>query len=115
MDAASGTLKLSGLVTGTGQMRIEAGDTLEIATGAVAATNTVDFNGLGATLKIDNNAAVAKPIVGLGGGSRIDLGAATSATAVISGTTLRARGLNNRDRKERLGVVARTQRTRSGI
>jgi len=81
-------LKLSGLVTGTGQMRIEAGDTLEIATGAVAATNTVDFNGLGATLKIDNNAAVAKPIIGLGGGSRIDLGAAPSATAVISGTTL---------------------------
>ena len=88
VDAASGILKLNGAVAGTGQMRIEAGDTLEIATGAVAATNTVDFNGLGATLKIDNNAAVAKPIIGLGGGSRIDLGAATSATAVISGTTL---------------------------
>ena len=88
VDAASGTLKLAGAVSGTGRFQIEAGHTLEVASGAVAGFNTIDFNGLGATLKIDTNSAISKPIIGLGAGSRIDLAAATGAAAVINGNTL---------------------------
>ncbi len=88
VDAASGTLKLAGAVSGTGRLQIEAGDTLELASGAVGGFNTIDFNGLGATLKIDTNSTVSKPIIGMGAGSRIDLAVATGAAAVINGNTL---------------------------
>ena len=88
VDAASGTLKLAVAVDGTGMLRIEARDTLELANASIAGGNTVALNGLGATLKIDTNSGLINPIVGLGGGSRIDLVIASSATAVINGDTL---------------------------
>jgi hypothetical protein len=88
VDAASGTLRLTAAVGGSGTLGIESGDTLELASGGNAASNTISFNGLGATLRIDTNTAIANPIEGLGGGSRIDLPDAASATAVINGDTL---------------------------
>jgi hypothetical protein len=90
VDAASGTLKLAATVAGAGRLQIEAGKTLELASGAVAGSNTIDFNGPGATLRLDvNTSAPSKPILGLGAGSIIYLPADTSSTvAVISGTTL---------------------------
>lgn len=88
VDAAFGTLKLTGIAGGSGRLQIEAGDTLELFDGSAAGNNTVAFNGPGATLKIDTNSAVDQPILGLGAGSRIDLAAASSAGAVINGNTL---------------------------
>ena len=88
VDVASGTLKLSGAVSGIGRLQAEAGKTLELASGGIAGSNTIDLNGLNATLKIDTNSSVTNAIIGLGAGSRIDLIAATSVAAVINGSTL---------------------------
>ena len=92
--AESGTLKLAAAVSGNGLFVINAADTLELASGAVAGGNTIGMGGFGArriTLRIDTNTSVGKPIIGLGAGSRIDLAAATFAAgvaAVINGNTL---------------------------
>jgi hypothetical protein len=88
VDVASGTLKLSGAVSGIGRLQVEASKTLELASGGIAGSNTIDLNGLNATLKIDTNSSVTNAIIGLGAGSRIDLIAATSVAAVINGSTL---------------------------
>ncbi len=89
VDAASGTLKLTGSVGGTGRLQIEAGGTLELATSSAVATNTVAFNGAGATLKLDGNFAPQQAIAGLGAGSRIDLTTTAAATAaIVNGNTL---------------------------
>ena len=88
LEVASGTLKLTGSVGGTGRFQIDAGKTLELANGGIAGGNTVDLNGADATLRIDTNSSITNSIIGLGAGSRIYLAAATSVTAVINGSTL---------------------------
>jgi hypothetical protein len=55
VDAASGTLKLTGIAGGSGTLEIEAHDTLELFDGSAAGNNIVVFNGPGATLRIDTS------------------------------------------------------------
>ena len=88
VDAASGTLRILSGLGGSGELLIGAGATLELAGGAIADTNTIDFAGAGATLKIDSASAVVRPMRGFGAGSAIDIGFAASVAATISGDTL---------------------------
>jgi hypothetical protein len=87
IDAAAGTLTLSGSVSGTGNVRIETGSVLEIAT-ALGTAQTLTFNGAGATLKLDKPASVTKAMAGFGVGNSIDLAGVTVTGAGVTGSTL---------------------------
>ncbi len=73
VDVATGTLKLGGSVDGTGTLQIENGATLELASGAFAGSNTVHFDGPGATLQIDGTAMPTATISGFAATDTIDL------------------------------------------
>ena len=82
IDAVTGTLALTGGVSGTGTMQIESGGTLELGQ-TLNSSQSVVFNGANATLILEKPASI-KLVTGFGVGDRIDL-AGFSATAV--GTT----------------------------
>ena len=85
-----GTLRLTGSVSGAGWMLIGGSATLELAGGAQAGSNSIQFLGAaqGTTLKLDSNTAIQSTVSGLAPGVRIDLAAASAATAVVNGSTL---------------------------
>ena len=85
ISAAGGLLDLNGPITGSGQLNIGAGATLELG-GATA--ETVSFGGNVGTLKIDNPASFTGAITGLAAGDVIDLGGLTATSAVVNGSTL---------------------------
>jgi hypothetical protein len=87
IDAASGTLTLTGAIGNFGVERIEAGSTLELGL-AIGSGQTIAFNGPGATLKLDKPATPAKTMLGLGAGDRIDLVGVTLTAASISGNSM---------------------------
>lgn len=79
IEATGGTLTLGGAVTGTGSLQIDPNAELEIqgATG-----QTVNFNGPGGVLWLDQSATFSGTIGGLGAGDEIVLGN-TAATAAV--------------------------------
>jgi autotransporter passenger strand-loop-strand repeat protein len=87
IDAGAGTLTLSGAVSGTGNLRIEAGSELELAAAPIT-TQTVTFGGAGATLKLDKPASITKAMAGFGAGDRIDLAGVTATAAGTAGDVL---------------------------
>ncbi len=87
IDAASGTLDVQGAISGIGQLRIEAGSTLELGA-APGSGQTLTMAGGGATLKLDQPASVAAPIQALGAGDRIDLAGIAATGASVSGNVL---------------------------
>jgi hypothetical protein len=72
IDAASGTLDLTGAVTGKGAMTISGGATLELDNKA-ASTQTVAFGTGGGALKLTDPGAFFGSVSGLGAGDAIDL------------------------------------------
>ena len=86
IDAATGTLALTGAVAGTGAMQIEAGGSLELAA-ALAATQTVNYNGSGAKLILEKPATI-KLLKTFGVGDKIDLAGVTATAAGTSGNVL---------------------------
>ena len=85
VDAASGTLILSGAISGTGALHIDAGATLDVT--ALSNFQSVSFTGGGgATLKLEAPASAA--LAGFTSGDRLDFANTGVNTASISGTTL---------------------------
>ncbi len=72
IDAASGTLDLSGAVTGTGTMNVTAGATLELDN-KVATTQTIAFGTGGGALKLTDASAFFAAVAGFGAGDTLDL------------------------------------------
>jgi len=87
IQAAGGNLLLSGSIAGTGALQIATGATLE-AGSTVSASQTATFNGLSATLKLDNAAGFAGTLNNYGAGDVISLAALVATASSISGTTL---------------------------
>jgi hypothetical protein len=87
IEASGGLLDVAGAVTGTGSALIDAGATLELS---AADPQTVNFNGAGATLKLDQPTAVAGAIAnwGFGAGDRLDLVGISATNAALSGSLL---------------------------
>jgi hypothetical protein len=83
MTAASGTLALTGTVTGTGVLDIGAGATLELGAG-VAATQGVTFTAGTGTLRLDAPASAAETVTGLTVGNAIDFAGITATKASVS-------------------------------
>lgn len=73
-------------------MRIDQGGTLELADGGLAGSNLMQLGNIGATLRLDDNSTVPSALKwfgsGLAAGARIDLAAASDATAAVNGSTL---------------------------
>jgi hypothetical protein len=89
IEASNGNLLLSGSLTGTGALQIDAGSLLELGAGA-SATETIKFNGTGATLRIDNPNKFTSLLAGYGAGDVVDLAATTLTAVSTSGTLLYA-------------------------
>ena len=87
LPISSGVLEITGSISGTGSLAIASGATLQID-GAVGAGQTIFFGGPGATLTLGKPASLARPLVGLGAGDRIDLSGVTLTAAAIAGTAL---------------------------
>jgi hypothetical protein len=89
IEASTGSLVLSGALSGTGALQIDAGRTLEVKSSS-SSGETASFNGVGAVLKIDTPASFASVLAGFAPGDVIDL-ANTSITSVsTSGTKILA-------------------------
>ncbi len=73
IDATAGTLKVSGAVTGTGSLLINAGQTLELGNSA-ASTQTAVFASSTGTLSLDAPGSFAGSISGFTGSDEIYLG-----------------------------------------
>ena len=86
IEANTGSLALTGMITGTGNLKIDAGATLEV--GSLPTTQHVSFTGgAGATLKLDTPASIGS-LTALTAGDRLDLVGLTVTAAKIAGTTL---------------------------
>ena len=85
IDAIGGKLVIAQSVSGTGNLRIESGSTLEL-TGAAA--QPALFNGTGATLLLDQPASFTGTLAGFGAGELIDLAGLSVTGATISGGTM---------------------------
>lgn len=72
IEVQSGSLDLNGTVSGIGTLKIEAGATLELSSGA-SSDQTVTFSSSTGTLKIDDLAHFSGHISGLSGSDGIDL------------------------------------------
>jgi fibronectin-binding autotransporter adhesin len=81
--AASGTLALTGSVTGTGSMLIGAGDTLELG-GAIAASQSVSYTSATGTLRLDTPATAAETVYNLVVGNVIDVAGITATKATVN-------------------------------
>jgi len=87
IEAKGGTLTVTGAITGSGSLQIDAGATLELG----SATNDqqeVDFAGTDGTLLIDNPASYTGTIGGFDATQTIDLKNTIATSAVLNGTTL---------------------------
>ena len=82
IDAAGGTLTLNSTLGGTGRLQIEAGATLELASGAEAGSNTIAFDGRGATLEIGDSDMPTGTIAGFAATDTIDLANVSYASGV---------------------------------
>jgi hypothetical protein len=86
LEAKGGTLLISGAVTGTGLLQIDAGATLDLHSSAPS-TQTASFNGQ-ATLKLDNATAFTSPIANFLAGDIINIGTLIATGASLSASTL---------------------------
>jgi hypothetical protein len=84
--AGSGTLALTGAVSGTGSLQIASGAALELGA-ALSTTQSVSFKGSGATLILEKPASI-KLLTGFTAGDRIDLAGITATAAGTSGNVL---------------------------
>ena len=87
IEAASGTLLVTGSIAGTGALQVDAGATLELSAG-VAATQTAVFSGQGGVLKFDSAPIVLATVAGYTAWDVINLGTLVAASAAISGAKL---------------------------
>ena len=86
IEAAHGTLSLAGPVTGAGNLKIDAGATLDV--GTTPASQKIAFTGgAGATLKLETPASIGT-LTNFTAGDRLDLVGASVSSAKITGTTL---------------------------
>jgi fibronectin-binding autotransporter adhesin len=85
--AGSGTLALTGTVTGTGALDLGAGATLEIGSN-VGTTQSVYFLANSGTLLLDSPGTAKEKIANFTIGSVIDLGNTTATSATLTGTSL---------------------------
>ena len=88
--ADAGTLDLAGAVSGSGQMTISTGATLELGQ-ASAATQKVTFTDTTGTLQLDQPGLFKRPIFGFQRGDTIDAIGVTANSAVYSGGNLTLR------------------------
>jgi hypothetical protein len=89
IEAGTGTIDITGIVSGSGLSEIRAGATLEFAA-AVGAGGLVDLDGAKAVLLLSDAAGFKSQIEGFGSGRTIDLrggGFAPGATLSYSGTS----------------------------
>jgi hypothetical protein len=86
IDAVTGTLALTGGISGTGALRIETGGKLELGQ-SLSTTQSVTFNGPGATLILEKPASI-KLLTGFGAGDSLDLAGVTATAVGIAGSTL---------------------------
>jgi hypothetical protein len=86
VEAKSGTLLISGAITGTGTLQIDAGATLDLHS-STTAQETAIFAGQG-VLKLDNPTAFASPIANFQAGDVLNIGALVATSASLSGSTL---------------------------
>jgi hypothetical protein len=86
--ASSGTLDVTGAITGDGSMMIQNGATLELG-GAAPVTQVVTFRTTASVLELNDAEAFSATVRGFGAGSVIDLrgGGFSSATIAYSGST----------------------------
>jgi fibronectin-binding autotransporter adhesin len=87
IEAAGGKLTLSGPVSGSGSLQIDAGATLELAS-ASADQQGVSFAGSNGTLMIDTPSAYTGTITGFGATEAIDLKNTIATGATLNGTTM---------------------------
>jgi hypothetical protein len=81
IEASGGSLILLNSVTGTGQLKIDAGSALSLSA-SVASTQSVLFNGSGAILNLSLPAGFTNAMSGIAAGDEIDL-LKTAANAVV--------------------------------
>jgi hypothetical protein len=86
LDAAGGTLLVSGAITGTGQMAIAADSGLELG-GSVGPGQTLSFTGPDAILTLDLPSSFAAAIT-IGAGDQINLTGIVASGVTYNGTTL---------------------------
>ena len=87
IEVQSGSLDLGAAVSGTGNLKIDAGATLELAAGA-SSGQTVTFSAATGTLHLDNPSAFTGRIAGIvGSGDVLDLGGFDKANHVVTATT----------------------------
>ena len=72
VEAASGTLDLTGTISGTGTLDIEGSAALELG-GIIGAAQTADFGNGNGTLRVDNSAGFHAAVSGFGAGDAITL------------------------------------------
>ncbi len=89
IEASNGTLLLSGALTGTAGLQIDAASVLEIGS-TTTAQETVTFNGTGATLKLDAPSKFASILSGYSAGNIIDFTGTNVTGVTTSGTSLTA-------------------------
>ena len=85
ITAAGGLLTLNGSVSGTGQLNVGAGASLDLGGTDVEG---ISFGGNVGTAKFENPAGVTGPITGLVAGDAIDLAGIQATSAFVNGSTL---------------------------